>query len=164
MESQFNVGGSGEGDNRPGRGELVSYSGDEYSKESGSVGSDDVEDEDTEDRISADGNGVDEETGNGNGDGEPGLVEAGPMNGHGGVKEHPRTDKNRRKIYFSFGMKRSLFCCKADAKKVDKLIDLIETKDVGNGALVFGDPEEKRCWGVVVDSDGIRRRCEAYRK
>lgn len=61
-------------------------------------------------------------------------------------------------------MKRSLFFCEAEARKADHLTDLIETQAADGGALAFGDPDGKQRWGVYVNNDQTKRRCEAYRK
>lgn len=76
---------------------------------------------------------------------------------------NPRTDKNKRKIYYPIGVKRSFFFCNAEVKKAERLVDLIERNAADNGTLAFFEPDGTQCWGIYIDGSRRRSRCDVYR-
>lgn len=51
-----------------------------------------------------------------------------------------------------------------ERRKVEQLVDLIETETAGRGALMFGDEDGTTCDGIVLGENGGGMKCDGRRK
>lgn len=75
----------------------------------------------------------------------------------------PSRAVNEADGYLPNGPQRTFMFCWTERWKTLRLVDLIETRDEGCGELLFSDPDDRECGGILQSLDGNRKKCKGTR-